>query len=142
MTRRPRSEDRLTSFPSASGRVKSGAASPAANRASGMPVPLSQGFRKTRLTNRTTDFRGERAQRPAAVTDLVLVRRIHLGRREVVSVRLEDRVVAEPIRTARLADEAAGDHALTDVFAVAGHDQRRRAREPGAEPLVRHVTDL
>src|SRR5215469_169942 len=119
MTRRPRRDDRLTSVPSASGRVKSGAASPAANRELGMPVPFDKISQKTRLTNVTTDCRGQCAQRPAAVTDLVLVLWVHLGRRDLEAVPHEDRVVAEPVRPTRLTEDAAGDDDLADVLAIA-----------------------
>src|SRR3982074_793333 len=76
MTWCPRSAERLTWLPSASGRVKSGAGSPGARRSSVTRAPFGQSGR----THGTGGGdRGPPAQPAAPVADRVLGLRGHLG---------------------------------------------------------------
>src|ERR1700761_3824232 len=102
MTRWPRKEDSETWFPSASGRVKSGAGSPGARRLSVMEL--------------SGDERDQGPEGTAAVADRVLVFRGHLGGGLGEPVGQEDRGVAEPAGAAAYADQPpchlAGDDLL------------------------------
>src|ERR1035437_71602 len=149
ITRWPRSEDRLSSRPSASGRVKSGARSPGASRSSVTYAPLCHcacptvpaprphvrlavarpppGGAAGLAAEERSDHRGERSQCAAAMADRVLVRRGHLGRRLIIAVGDEDRVVAEAVLAARQPRYPAVPLALADVLAAGRQDERRRA---------------
>src|SRR5450755_3059835 len=139
ITRWPRSDDRLTSRPPASGRVKSGARSPGASRSSGIYAPFCHCARPTvpaLAAEQRRDHRREGSQRAAAMADRVLVGRGHLGRRLLRAVRDEDRVVAEAVLAARQPGYPAVHLTLADVLAAGRQDERRRAGEMGTAPLV------
>ncbi|COW84433.1 acyltransferase [Mycobacterium tuberculosis] len=71
----------------------------------------------------------------------VLFRRAQLGRCAVVTVRDEDRVVAEPAVTARLTGDRAGPFTAHDNFA-GPRDQRAGRHERCSAPLIGHIAQL
>src|SRR5690606_39511491 len=70
------------------------------------------------------DHRRERPEGPRAVRDRVLLLRRQLGVAAVESVRLEQRVVAEPAVADGLGQQPAAHDALTDLLAAVRGDER------------------
>src|SRR5262249_46898306 len=82
------------------------------------------------------------AERPAAVADRVFLGRGHLSRRALVAVRHEDRVIAEPVRSPRFADQVSYEGALAQRLLAGREHERRHAAEVRAAPLIGDVAQL
>src|SRR3954452_20540835 len=82
---------------------------------------------------------GECAERLAAMAQRVLLLRGHLRRRPLLPHRDEDRVVAEPVGAARLADERTIDLPFDDELATVRRDRCGHTDERRSTSLVRHV---
>src|SRR5690606_33664523 len=77
----------------------------------------------------SAQVRGEEPERLAPVADRVLLRRAHLRGAALLALRDEDRVVAEAVGAAPLAEQPAAHHALEDLLPAVRQDQRRGGDE-------------
>src|SRR5262245_42976598 len=107
--------------------------------ASRLAIQHGQARFRARLLHQAEAF-DQLAEGDGAMADRVFLERIHLAEGLVVAVGAEDRIVAEPARTARRPDQRAVDASFEQVLAAVGPGQAQHADEMRA--TVRVVAEL
>src|SRR5215467_1350135 len=85
---------------------------------------------------------GQSPECAAAMADRVLVVGRHLRGRSALTIRNEDRVVAESVRAARLADEPATERASAQCLFAGWAHQRGDAVKVRPQAVLRNLAEL